>query len=227
MKNVKSVLTYCNMLRKFGYHNVIQAFKLTCMKESDYNDDFYEILYEGLSEKDSTLQMRMGSQKYSGTITFELYDTVLQCPVACFSLGSITQHTTMYQNWLTVNYKSDRFFVYDKKSENHHEEIFPSIGEDEHFQLMMMRETPEYEDIQNAFEYVEKMYPLLKYYRLCSLAQYESLDVDFSKHVPKEEVLKEIDIQFPGMLQYYNEAEDRVTEQFDTEDLSRFDRYMR
>lgn len=227
MKNVKSVLTYCNMLRKFGYHNVIQAFELEDMKESDYNSDFYDTLYEGLSTKECTLQMRMGSQKYTGTITFELYDTVLKRPVACFSLASITPHTTMYQDWLSVNYSSERFFVYDSKSVNQREEIYPSIGEDEHFQLMMMRDTPEYDDIRNAFEYVEKMYPLLRYYKLCSLAQYESLDVDFSRHIPKEEVLKEIDIQFPGMLQYYNEAENRVTEQFDTEDLSRFDRYMR
>lgn len=207
MKNLKSILTFCHIIRRCGYYNTIQLFNMTKVKDG-YNTEFYTELYTGLSDKDSELQFRIGLQIKSGFFTYEVYDTVLQRPVACFSEASYISDTVMYDDWLSSNYRGDKFFVFDKNAENGRTEVFPSMEEDEHFQFLMMHNAPEYEHMRSAFQYIENVYPLLKLYRLCSLATYDSLDVDFSRHIPKTEVLEEVELQFPGMIKFYNKVEE-------------------
>lgn len=198
IKDLKKVLMYFRMIRMFGYHNVIQRFE---MKRVKIQNKFYSELFEGISDPESVLQVRLGSSAVENYITFEVFDTEKNEPVSIFSLDSNVKDSTMYNDWAVLSPHDDVLRVYDQKNKVAKLEISNTLGEDEHFQMMMERDMPEYENIQKMVQYISEVHPVLKEFWLYNYVQYNSLDVDYSKHIPHKEFIEEMFYNFPDYME--------------------------
>lgn len=212
IKGVHKIMVLTEMIIKFGYHSAIQRFKLKDITDTseDYQKLYYEI-FTGLCPKDARYQLHIASAKGWGHIQFIIYDTELDRTVQVFATNHTIQRTTLYPTWGVLMYQNDEVTIYDKNSEETNFIIDRSLGEDQHFQIMMERDAPGYEDLQNLWSYMDQMMPVLKQYRRCNLISYQSLDVDLSSFEVNPIVLVEIENEFPGILDCYLEAEKNAT----------------
>ena len=107
----------------------------------------YFDVYEGLCDPEDRFQLHMASSKPRGDITYIIHDSEINDNVAVFSTTYQVPKSTLYSNWGVIVPWSDEVTIHDKNSKETYLVISESLGEDEHFQLMMERDVPEYEAV--------------------------------------------------------------------------------
>lgn len=205
--NLLKVIASTSLLDKFGYHNLVQRFGLVDI--SDKNTvlkDLYNEVYEGLCDPNDRFQLHLASAKHNGTITYIIHDAEINDNVAVFARSSFVRKSTLYPDWGIIVPWSDEVTVYDSKNEQTHLVINDSLGEDEHFQLMMERDVPEYESVQKVLEYTKTVHPYLISYVKCSIIDYDHLDIDFEEFSLSEDFFAALEDQYPGLRKAFIEA---------------------
>lgn len=205
--NLIKVIACTKLLQHFGYHNLVQRFELTDIVDTNtrMKELYYEV-YAGLCNPDDRYQLHMASSKLNGTITYIIHDSEINDNVAVFSSHYMASKSTLYSDWGVIVPWSDEITVYDSNNEQTHLTINETLGEDEHFQLMMERNVPEYESVLEVLKYVKEVQPYLISYARCSIIDYDHLDVDFEEFNLRDDFFEALEIEFPGICKAYKEA---------------------
>ena len=205
--NLINVIASTVLLQKFGYHNLVQRYGLRdIVDKNTILKNVYFDVYEGLCDPEDRFQLHMASSKPRGDITYIIHDSEINDNVAVFSTTYQVPKSTLYSNWGVIVPWSDEVTIHDKNSKETYLVISESLGEDEHFQLMMERDVPEYEAVLKAIQYMKKVQPYLISYKRCSIIDYDHLDMDFEGFKLRDDFFTDIEIEFPGILKAFEEA---------------------
>lgn len=200
LNRILYVLSAMNTIWR-GYNNQRQAFDLKevdCAKFANIN-----VLWDKLTEDDSEYKISMVELQplhYFGYAVIDKNDSI----VAVYQFANHVKGNCIYQDWAILDgTKLNEFYVYDGRNTEHHVEVSTELGEDEHFQMMMERNMPDYDTMLKVFEYIKEVKPVLDKYKMVSPISYEQLDLDFSNIKFRTDIMqlivdesKEVDIDF-------------------------------
>lgn len=174
-----------------GYNNQRQAFNLKEIDSEKYGN--INVVWDKLTEDDSEYKISMVELQplhYFGYAVIDKNDEV----VAVYQFGNHVKGNCIYQDWAILDgTKPNEFYVYDGRNTEHHVEISTELGEDEHFQMMMERNMPDYDTMLEVFEYIKKVKPVLDKYKMVSPISYEQLKLDFSGIKFRSDILDMMD----------------------------------
>lgn len=205
--NLINVIASTALLQKFGYHNLVQRYDLrNIVDDNSILKSLYFEVYEGLCDPNDRFQLHMASSKPRGDITYIIHDAKINDNVGVFSTTYNAHKNILYSNWGVIVPWSTDVTIHDKNNEEKYLEVTESLGEDEHFQLMMERDVPEYESVLEAIRYMKKVHPYLISYKRCSIIDYDYLDMDFEGFKLRDDFFADMEIEFPGILKAFEEA---------------------
>lgn len=124
---------------------------------------------------------------------FGIFDSNMEL-ISLFQVSSHIGKSCLYQEWAILDGYNPTLYAFDKNDkETPRMEVNFDLEEDEHFQMMMLRAMPDYNDMINVFSYAKQVLPSLEIHRLVNPVSYEHLELDFSSIKFKDELLHKID----------------------------------
>lgn len=209
MKGLVNLLAMSESILEIGYHSVVSRMKLQNVIEDDkykHLNHLYKELYGGFSPSTDRYQFMLFSTNMFN-IGFLAYDTEIDDVCTVIPLVYPVRQSTLYSDWASLSPTSSDAVFYDSTGgEVSRVDVSKELTEDEHFQLMMLYNVPEFEDVQPTLDYLFSVQPLLVEYDRYNIIAYKYLDSDISELKYKPEFFAEFLYENPDMQSEIEES---------------------
>lgn len=204
MKNVQPLLFFFETINQWNYHTYVDLFKM--VPSTRYKDMFHEVL-GGFSHPESRYEMYITTSKNNQGIGFMMEDRNINTPVLFAGLQEWGSTAVMWPDWMYIPMQSKKIVFDDRSRETQGLEVY-EMEEDEHFQLLMMRDLPEHQFIAPALEVYNYLKPIAERHDIGFSIDYNHMDMDFNDFIPSSFAFDTIESIFGNALELYYEAEE-------------------
>lgn len=204
MKNIQPLLFFFETFNQWNFHTAIDLFDLK--KSKRYANDFHSVHY-GLSHPLSKYELYITTKKHTQGIGFMLEDRETQTPKLFSCLQDWETTSVMWPDWMYIPYNSRALVFKDTIPENKPLNFY-EMEEDEHFQLLMLRDLPDFDAMKKAYEVYKYLEPIAKKHKMGFSIDYRYMDLDFKDFIPADSAFSTIESLFGNAVELYYEAEE-------------------
>lgn len=204
MRNIQPLLFFFESINQWNYHTYIDLFNMKPCKR--YKEMFHEVL-GGFSHPLSKYEMYIVTTKGNQGIGFMMEDRQTQNPVLFGGLQEWGSTAIMWPDWMYIPMDANNLVFDDRDNRTEQLKVY-SMTEEEHFQLMMLRDLPPHEVIDKSIELYQYLSPITKKHRIGLSIEYNHMDLDLKEFIPSTSSLETIDSFFGNALELYYKAEE-------------------